>query len=308
MRYCSYRIAFVILQYESNTDFTIAKYTPYIKPRYVTREGTTVLYVRYNYNRTKRTLISTGYSIKPEHWDSKKRWIKRACPNYDEIDACLIRITSKLGEILTYAKINGISPTVDFVLLELKKNREYELRPNRVDIFDALERYITEKALVVSADQIKDYRTLRKHLIAFKEHSSQPITFHNLNLIFYNEFMDYLFYKVIKPDGSVGLLTNSAGKIIRLLKGFVNYQIDKGVIHQIIIQYIKAIIPKKMNEYHLYMDLSDCYFKENVDLSQFEYVKTYIFDLQDYQSPYVKKKYKQLQNTKLHLYIRRLSL
>ena len=106
--------------------FTIAKYTPYIKPKYVTREGTTVLYVRYNYNRTKRTLISTGYSIKPEHWDSKKRWIKRACPNYDEIDACLIRITSKLGEILTYAKINGISPTVDFVLLELKKNREYE--------------------------------------------------------------------------------------------------------------------------------------------------------------------------------------
>ena len=156
------------MQYESNTDFTIAKYTPYIKPRYVTREGTTVLYVRYNYNRTKRTLISTGYSIKPEHWDSKKRWIKRACPNYDEIDACLIRITSKLGEILTYAKINGISPTVDFVLLELKKNREYELRPNRVDIFDALERYITEKARVVSAYQIKDYRTLRKHLIAFK--------------------------------------------------------------------------------------------------------------------------------------------
>ncbi|SQC98129.1 integrase [Bacteroides ovatus] len=37
--------SFVTLQYESNTDFTIAKYTPYIKPRYVTREGTTVLYV-----------------------------------------------------------------------------------------------------------------------------------------------------------------------------------------------------------------------------------------------------------------------
>ena len=195
MRYCSFRIAFVTLQYESNTDFTIAKYTPYIKPRYVTREGTTVLYVRYNYNRTKRTLISTGYSIKPEHWDSKKRWIKRACPNYDEIDACLIRITSKLGEILTYAKINGI----------------------------------------------KDYRTLRKHLIAFKEHSSQPITFHNLNLIFYNEFMDYLFYKVIKPDGSVGLLTNSAGKIIRLLKGFVNYQIDKGIIPPIDLKHFKVV-------------------------------------------------------------------
>ena len=120
MRYCSYRIAFVILQYESNTDL-LSQNILHILNQSTSLEGTTVLYVRYNYNRTKRTLISTGYSIKPEHWDSKKRWIKRACPNYDEIDACLIRITSKLGEILTYAKINGISPTVDFVLLELKK-------------------------------------------------------------------------------------------------------------------------------------------------------------------------------------------
>ncbi|WP_195994149.1 recombinase family protein [Faecalibacillus faecis] len=101
-------------------------------------------------------------------------------------------------------------------------------------------------------------------------------------------------------------MKNAIHHIVKVIEKKV--EIDKGVIHQIIIQYIKAIIPKKMNEYHLYMDLSDFYFKENVDLSQFEYVKTYIFDLQDYQSPYVKKKYKQLQNTKLHLYIRRLSL
>ncbi|MCS2387604.1 phage integrase SAM-like domain-containing protein [Bacteroides thetaiotaomicron] len=66
-------------------------------------------------------------------------------------------------------------------------------------MFDALERYIVEKAPSVSADQIKDYRTLRKHLTAFKEYSSQPVTFRNLNLTFYNEFMDYLFHKVVKP-------------------------------------------------------------------------------------------------------------
>ena len=53
--------------------------------------------------------------------------------------------------------------------------------------------------------------------------------------------MDYLFYKVIKPDGSVGLLTNSAGKIVRLLKGFVNYQIDKGVIPPIDLKHFKVV-------------------------------------------------------------------
>jgi len=40
---------------------------PYIKPGYIVADGKTPLYVRYNYNRTKRTFISTGYSIKPEH-------------------------------------------------------------------------------------------------------------------------------------------------------------------------------------------------------------------------------------------------
>lgn len=77
--------------------------------------------------------------IKPEHWDSKKRWIKRACPEFDEIDALLTKITSRLGKILTYAKENGIDPTVDFVLLKLEKNREYEQRSNRVNMLNTLD-------------------------------------------------------------------------------------------------------------------------------------------------------------------------
>ena len=130
---------------------------------------------------------------------------------------------------------------MDYILLELEKNREYEQRSNRVDMFKTLELYIEEKAPHVSKDQVKDYKTLRKHLTNFKEYSSQPVTFRNLNLKFYNEFMDYLFYKAVKPDGTVGLVTNSAGKVIRLLKGFVNYQITKGVIPNIDLKSFKVV-------------------------------------------------------------------
>jgi integrase len=214
---------------------------PYIKPNYIAANGKTPLYVRYNYDRTKRTLISTGYNIKPDHWDEKKRWVKRACPQFEEIDSLLTKITSKLGEILTYAKDNGIDPTVDFVLLELEKNREYEQRSNRVNMFDTLDLYVKEKQGKVSADQIKDYKSLKKHLTNFKEHSSQPVTFRNLNLKFYNEFMDYLYYKAKKPDGTIGLLTNSAGKIVRLLKGFVNYQVAKEVIPAVDLTHFKVV-------------------------------------------------------------------
>ena len=84
---------------------------------------------------------------------------------------------------------------MDYILLELEKNREYEQRSNRVDMFKTLELYIEEKGPHVSKDQVKDYKSLRKHLTNFKEHSSQPVTFRNLNLKFYNEFMDYLFYR-----------------------------------------------------------------------------------------------------------------
>lgn len=219
----------------------MANYTPYVKPNYISKEGTMPIYIRYNYDRTRRTLIAIGYSIKPEYWDEKKKWVKRICPRFDEIDAVLTKVISKIGNILTFAKDNDIDPVIEFVLLELEKDRNYEQRSNRVDVFETLEVYIEEKMPKVSADQIKDYKSLRKHLTAFKEFSSQPITFRNLNLKFYNEFMDYLSYKAVKPDRTVGLLANSAGKIIRLLKGFVNYQVAKGVIPHIDLKNFKVV-------------------------------------------------------------------
>jgi len=246
---------------------------PYIKPGYIAGDGKTPLYVRYNYNRTKRTLISTGYSIKPEHWDAKKKWIKRACPHYEEIDSILTKITSRLGEILTFAKENSIDPTVDFVLLELEKNREYEQRSNRVDMFDALERYITEKAPSVSEDQVKDYKTLRKHLTNFKPYSSQPVTFRNLNLKFYNELMDYLYYKAKKPDGTIGLLTNSAGKVVRLLKGFVNYQVAKGVIPAIDMKNFKVVEEETDAVYLSEKELATIYVLNLSDDKQLEEIR-----------------------------------
>ena len=209
----------------------MANFYPYVKPGYVAADGKTPIYVRYNYDRTKRTLISTGYSIKPDHWDDKKKWVKRACPQFEEIDSLLTKIASKLGEILTHAKDNGIDPTVDFVLTELEKNREYEQRSNRVSMFDTLDVYIDEKRGKVSPDQIKDYNSLKKHLRNFKEHSSQPVTFRNLNLKFYNELMDYLYYKAEKQDGTV----------VRLLKGFVNYQVAKGVIPAVDLTHFKVV-------------------------------------------------------------------
>ncbi len=257
-------IVFVNLHDKCTTLLIMPSYHPYIKLSRISQDGTTPLYVCYNYNRTKRTLIATGYHIKPIHWDEKKKWIRRASPEYDKIDKILKKITSKIGEILVYAVENAIDPTVDFILLELEKNREFEQRSNRIDFFETLEKYIVEKAPFVSKDQVKDYKSLRKHLTAFKEYSSQPITFRNLNLKFYSEFMNYLFYKAVKPDGSIGLVTNSAGKVIRMLKGFVNYQMAKGTIPTIDLKNFKVVEEETDAIYLTEMELKKIY---ELDLS-----------------------------------------
>ncbi|MFI3293735.1 MAG: site-specific integrase [Rikenellaceae bacterium] len=242
----------------------MATYTPYIKKGYVSKEGLTPVYVRYNYDRTKRTMIATGYSIKPEHWDEKRACVKKVSPQAELINDTLTKITSKIGNILTYAKEQDLDPTIEFMLMEIEKEREFEQRSNRVDLFETLEVYIEERTPKVSNDQVKDYRSLRKHLTAFKEYSSQPLTFRNINLKFYNEFMDYLSYKAVKRDGSVGLLTNSSGKIIKLLKGFVNHQIKKGIIPHIDLKNFKVIEEETDAVYLSDKELAVVY---NLDLS-----------------------------------------
>jgi integrase len=217
----------------------MSNYLPFIKPNYVNRDGFTPLYVRYNYDRSKRTLIPTGFTIQPKHWDDKKKWIKRMTPNFGEIDPALRKLIAKLEEIVTYANENDIEPTVEFVHVELEKDCRYERRTRRVDMFEALDRYIEEKGNLYTGMK-KDYKVLRRHLLNFKQYSSQSVSFRNVNLRFYNELVDYLFNHAKKRDGSVGLLTNSAGKVVQQFRAFINYQIARGVIPAIDLSHFKV--------------------------------------------------------------------
>lgn len=257
---------------------TLLNYYPYVKLSCISQDGITPLYVCYNYNKARRRLIATGYSIKPIYWDDKKKWIERASPKFEEINFILTKITSKLGKILTHAKDNAIDPIVDYVLLELKKDRNYEQHSNRVKLFDSLDKYIEEKAPFVYKDQVKDYKTMKKYLAAFKKHSSQPVTFHNLNLKFYNKLMNDLFYETVQPNGTVGLVTNSAGKIVRLLIGFVNYQMSRGIIPSIDLKCFKVIEEKTDAIYLTKKELDKIYKLKLSDDDELEQIRDMFID------------------------------
>ncbi|MDD2197346.1 MAG: tyrosine-type recombinase/integrase [Bacteroidales bacterium] len=241
------------------------RFHPFVKPGYNTKTGEIPIYIRYNYDRTKRTLIPIGYSIAHEYWDFKRNYIKKACPEFNEINDEIISLTGRLSNILTYAKENLVEPTINFVLLELAKNREYDFKSKRVDLFEQLDKYIEEKTNRVTRDVIKDYNSLKKHLNGFKEHSSQPITFSALNSTFYDEFLDYLSYKVKLKDGTIGLKNNTVGKQIKNLKAFVRNRAEKKIIPEVDLKAFKRIEEQVDHIYLTEAELKRIY---ELDLSQ----------------------------------------
>ena len=218
------------------------RFYPFVKANYNTKTGEIPIYVRYNYDRLKRTFIPLNQFVANEHWDFKKKWVKKSCPDFEKIDKELVSLMTRVGNIITYASDNNIEPTIEYVLIELAKNKEYDTITTRTDLFLQLDKYIEDKRTKVVPDVIKDYNSLKKHLTGFKEHSSQPITFKNLNIVFYNEFVDYLCYTAKQKNETVGLKNNTVGKQIKNLKAFVRDRIEKKVIPYIDMKPFKTII------------------------------------------------------------------
>src|SRR6056297_1747234 len=97
-------------------------YYPYVKPNYVTKDGDTPVYIRYNYDRVKRAFIPVNISIDPNHWDFKRRKLKKACPEFEKYEQKIRKLENRVGKIVEYAHENYLDPTIEFVLDELKKD------------------------------------------------------------------------------------------------------------------------------------------------------------------------------------------
>lgn len=241
------------------------RFYPYVKTKYNTKTGEIPIYIRYNYNRLQRTFIPTHYSVAYEHWDFKKKWVKKSCPDFEKIDKELVSLMTRVGNIITYASDNNIEPTVEHVLIELAKNKKYDSITTRTDLFLQLDRYIEEKKTKVVNDVIKDYNSLKKHLMGFKEYSSQPITFRNLNIQFYNEFVDYLNFTAIQKNETIGLKNNTVGKQIKNLKAFVRDRVEKKVIPFIDLKPFKTIVEEVD---HIYLSEKELKTISDLDLSE----------------------------------------
>jgi site-specific recombinase XerD len=225
------------------------------------------LYIRYDYDRAKRTLINTGHKINPDlHWDFKKKTIKRSCHDYDIVLRDLENIENKISNILQYARNNQIDPTPEYLVDRLQSFKELQVDNNKqTDFFKSLDTFIDDREANanVSEHAIRDYKSLRKHLGNFQKHWQRPITFASLDVTFYEKFVHFLTYIAIKPDGEKGLKLNTISKQIKNLKVFYNDRKGKDNIPLIDLSSLKR---KNETVDHVYLTESEIQHVWNLDL------------------------------------------
>ncbi len=111
--------------------------------------------------------------------------------------------------------------------------KEKNCDKKKLDLYFQIDDYIQSKEKKVCKDMPRIYRNMKDHLKAFENFKNQPITFNNLDLNFYEEFVDYLTYDYIqrrRKNVIRGLKINTIGKTIKQFRTFLRNRMRKKII------------------------------------------------------------------------------
>ncbi len=235
-----------------------------VKKNYVKIDGTTPIYLQFSFNRESKKRINTGKRIPPQFWDADAEKVKRSFPEASDYNAHITMLKHRLESIIDSAIINGDAATLDYVEKKFY-NKCGTQSPRERDFFTLLDEYLQSKVGQVSKDVVKDYYTLMKHLKGFQEHSVETISFNKIDLKFYENFVRYLEFAVVKKNGEVGMQKNSVGKLIKNLKGFLNNSMRKKLIEPIDLTSFKTTTAQVDDIYLTEQELENI---EKLDLTE----------------------------------------
>lgn len=188
--------------------------------------------VRFNNDRLK---ISTGFKVKPAHWNERMSRVKNVvdATDKDQINIFLSGLEEEVGRILSELRSARQAVTKDVI----REKVDAYLKPvaatqpltgpalfTFIDQFieDAPQRVNIETGKQINHRTIQKYRTTVRVLREFAAIYKRPVDFGTMDLDFYGDFTGYLTKKE-------GLAVNSVGKYVQTLKVFLNEATAKGV-------------------------------------------------------------------------------
>ena len=198
--------------------------------------GYCTVYVECSVSRSgekKKTVrIPTNTKVKATSWSAKSQSVIRGkSSDYSIINKMLLVQLEKVNEIIAELTLRG-----RFELLEIKQRYLKKNAPITLGFFDIYDNFLSGKKKSMTHNGIKDYITLKKHLLGFEKYRKSKITLSDINITFFGEFEYYLSQLEIKKKSknSDEIITKPFAdstilKNLQTLRMFLNSQKDMGM-------------------------------------------------------------------------------
>ena len=196
----------------------------YLKAPDTAGESLISLYFSFN---NKRLVYSTGQKILPKFWsEENQRAIKsKQFPQHPDLNAYLDNISHETLNIYRRFLNDGKLPSI----AQLKDELDiYALRgatAGETSLFGFIEQFAKERASLpkFSKGTIQVYQRTLAHLKAFAKSQRRQLDFEDIDLDFFLDFQKYLY------SPPVSYAQNSAQKIVKTLKTFLNEATERGI-------------------------------------------------------------------------------
>lgn len=201
----------------------------------INKNGLIPLRVVVNSNKIKIRKNLTNVKMLLEDWDPVNGLIKnnkkhQFYSEYLDSNKEINKTKEKIDNIFNYFKFNNIEFSEKLFLEKFNKD-EVSIG---IDFFDVFEDFVRSSKHTKTEGTIKRYITLRNFLLHFSKATKYPIRFDTINLNFEEEFMEYAF-EVRKT------LNNYYGKLISIIKTFMNWSFNRGLHNNLEFKKIKQV-------------------------------------------------------------------
>lgn len=165
------------------------------------------------YNNKQRFKYYTGEKIESKYWSKSKHKPKPSYPGIVSLSSYLESLQTRILDIVRDSKTDGKIITSDFVKNEFLKSYD----PKSQDtFFNLFTQYLENSKNTKTLGTIKNFNNALYHFNAYNNATGFDFLFENINSKFFNQFVDYLINKK-------KLSNNSIGKVIKILKTFLNW-------------------------------------------------------------------------------------
>ena len=213
-----------------------------VKKGSVRKEGTALIFLQYCHNAEQRILLSTDIGIPPQYWNKKTNRIADLLPvQFGDAAKLQTELTAKLRkteDMITHARKQKHTCPMKFLKENFNLQENWKLdqmsdSKKNLDIYFNIDDYVKSKQSTVKHCTINVINIMKAHLNSFESFRKEPITFDSFDMNFYEEFVKYLTYDIVRirrREVVKGLKANTVGKTIKHLKSFLKDRMRKKII------------------------------------------------------------------------------